>query len=331
MKKKLKFNILYIFLFILVIVLLYFVLTTFFTSTLRFKDFFVSTVTSKNNDSIIAYTIDENKDVYYAINDHGILKINYLNKEDGDPKTLYTNDVSETLLVSNISKFNNQFYIETSNPKNLYSINLDTKKTSIINKEINYQYLINNFDYNIYLLDNENKILSNYQKTLNYQININENINTIKFIDTSKIYVITYQNKIYYYDLITNENLLVTTNNFINYIVFEHDLYYTYNNQNKLGIVKVNYQNIISDFTIKRFAATSILYCDDYLYLINKEQMIKVSLVRQKKNETYQISNYANMSYDLNNIMIASNDLMYLPMIEYVNETYSYHLKKYQV
>ena len=120
-------------------------------------------------------------------------------------------------------------------------------------------------------------------------------------------------------------------------MAYSHDntTYYTYSygeDQLGIGIIKDNQE---VNFTIKYVDYLSMRVVDDYIYLINEKFIYKVSISRQKKHETLEISEYVNSSFSLLNIIIVNDKLMYLPMITYVQEGgnpyYKYSLYKYEI
>ena len=74
---------------------------------------------------------------------------------------------------------------------------------------------------------------------------------------------------------------------------------------------------------------------DDYIYLLNEKFIYKVSISREKRHETLELSEYVDSTFSLLNVIIVKDDLMYLPLIkkvtEGVNPYYKYCLYKYEV
>jgi DNA-binding transcriptional regulator LsrR (DeoR family) len=74
---------------------------------------------------------------------------------------------------------------------------------------------------------------------------------------------------------------------------------------------------------------------DDYIYLINEKNIYKVSISREKRHETLELSEYIDSTFSLLNVIIVNDKLMYLPLIKKVNEGvstyYKYCLYKYEV
>ena len=75
---------------------------------------------------------------------------------------------------------------------------------------------------------------------------------------------------------------------------------------------------------------------DNYIYLISENEIYKVNVTREKRHETLQISTYQNASFYLQDVLIVSEKLMYLPMVKYEQNTdtnqyeYAYYLYRYK-
>ncbi len=319
--------------FFIIIILLYFIINAFSISNLKFKRFFILDEETNENNIEIYYTLNENDDVILATKHQNSIEINLLNKDDEKPKPAMTIFIDKDFLsLDDFKKIGTYYYLYSNNGQQIYQISLDDKNYHSYSKMIDYQFVINQFDDQIYLFNNESLLLNEINNLKSYQLkNIDENINNINFIDKNKLIVTTYQNNLYYYDLDNNNVFLINNLPYLNYVIDNNSLYYTYYIDNKLGICQFENGQLIKDFQIKRFEAISIKYYQNYLYLIAPKQILKVSIEREKKNETYEINEYQNMTFDLKNILIANEKLMFLPMIEYTNNIYYYHLMKYKI
>ena len=119
------------------------------------------------------------------------------------------------------------------------------------------------------------------------------------------------------------------------YYVANDNLYYTYSTSDrKLGISI--YDGKETSFSINPVDYLSIQVKTDYLYLISNDEIYKISLSRMKQHETLQSSQFIDMTYALNQVIIVNEHLMYIPMIkkegdELLGVYYGYYLYRYKV
>lgn len=345
-----KRHIIYIVLFFVVVFLVYVLITTFSFNTLTFKNFFKSKVITETDEKITNYTLSEDNDIIYTIKDDKVIKINKIQDNNVDLKTLMVFNCEEIEKVDSFERFGKNYYLFYNNGHSMKIIDIENLSFKTLKNNGKEKIVINPFDNEnqVYLFNDENKDLTHliydedkqifiYNYVMNVGIQSEGLIKDVIFLSENELICSTYTKKLYNVDITTSSIFLYDNEeSFIDLKVYDGKIYYTFiASDGKLGIKIIHSKDKSDTSLIKRVDALSMQIKNDYLYLICKDQIIKFSLKRLKKNETLTISNYEDYSYDLQDILIVNEKLMYLPMIETNNEEgkvyYSHALLRYKI
>jgi len=248
---------------------------------------------------------------------------------------LIINNTSIKSILSNVKEINECFDIENKNiifSSNIY-FDIDTRN-DIINI-INNSNKINITNSNLIIKDilNENIITSNI-KLLNYDsLTSNPNVESVFdikgkiklyndspyiikkcFINNNNLYLITSNNKLYQYNLINN-NFIIISNDF-NYEIFKakYNSYGYYYNKT-LTIINNSITYTINNIIIKDFELNNIPNNSPYfIYYINQNNhvvsynMITLSeTINTLRNDIIKIETYNDNTY----VVLASNNKIY--------------------
>lgn len=345
-----KRHIFYIVLFFVVVFLVYVLITTFSFNTLTFKNFFKSKVVTEKNEKIINYTLSEDNDIIYTVKDDKVIRVNKIQDNNVEPKTLMLFYCEEVENVDSFERFGKNYYLFYNNGHSVKIIDIENLSFKTLDNNVKEKIVINPYtdENQVYLFNDESRNLThliyddetqtfNYNFVMNVDIQSEELIKDVIFLSENELICSTYTNKIYNVDITTSSCFLYDNEeSFIDLKVYDGKICYTFiASDGKLGIKIIHSKEKSEMSLIKRVDALSMQIKNDYLYLICKDQIIKFSLKRLKKNETLTISKYDNYSYDLQDILIVNEKLMYLPMIETNKDedeiTYSHVLFRYKI
>lgn len=336
-----KKSIIYMLLFIFVVVFAYFVIVSFSYNTLNFTPFYKSLSTSETIDEDkIVYTINNKNEIVFVINDKEDFIVYKIKDDNVSPKDIvsFKLDSFSNYNFINSDDYHFMFY---NNDNDVVIINEENKSYNIynnlpngkkfINHNTNLIFLLNNYDISVLEINNSNELKSKYVLSISNEI---KDIKNVEFINEEEIVVSTYNGGLFVVNLANNE---VTKMSYFyhQYYVANDNLYYTYSTSDrKLGISI--YDGKETNFSINPVDYLSIQVKADYLYLISNDEIYKVSLSRMKQHETLQSSQYIDMTYSLNQVIIVNEHLMYIPMIkkegdELLGVYYGYYLYRYKV
>ena len=336
-----KKSIIYMLLFIFVVVFAYFVIVSFSYNTLNFTHFYKSLSTSETIDEDkIVYTINNKNEIVFVINDKEDFIVYKIKDDNVSPKDIvsFKLDSFSNYNFINSDDYHFMFY---NNDNDVVIINEENKSYNIynnlpngkkfINHNTNQIFLLNNYDISVLEINNSNELKSKYVLSISNEI---KDIKNVEFINEEEIVVSTYNGGLFVVNLANNE---VTKMSYFyhQYYVANDNLYYTYSTSDrKLGISI--YDGKETNFSINPVDYLSIQVKADYLYLISNDEIYKVSLSRMKQHETLQSSQYIDMTYSLNQVIIVNEHLMYIPMIkkegdELLGVYYGYYLYRYKV
>lgn len=336
-----KKSIIYMLLFIFVVVFAYFVIVSFSYNTLNFTHFYKSLSTSETIDEDkIVYTINNKNEIVFVINDKEDFIVYKIKDDNVSPKDIvsFKLDSFSNYNFINSDDYHFMFY---NNDNDVVIINEENKSYNIynnlpngkkfINHNTNLIFLLNNYDISVLEINNSNELKSKYVLSISNEI---KDIKNVEFINEEEIVVSTYNGGLFVVNLANNE---VTKMSYFyhQYYVANDNLYYTYSTSDrKLGISI--YDGKETNFSINPVDYLSIQVKADYLYLISNDEIYKVSLSRMKQHETLQSSQYIDMTYSLNQVIIVNEHLMYIPMIkkegdELLGVYYGYYLYRYKV
>ena len=336
-----KKSIIYMLLFIFVVVFAYFVIVSFSYNTLNFTHFYKSLSTSETIDEDkIVYTINNKNEIVFVINDKEDFIVYKIKDDNVSPKDIvsFKLDGFSNYNFINSDDYHFMFY---NNDNDVVIINDENKSYNIynnlpngkkfINHNTNLIFLLNNYDISVLEINNSNELKSKYVLSISNEI---KDIKNVEFINEEEIVVSTYNGGLFVVNLANNE---VTKMSYFyhQYYVANDNLYYTYSTSDrKLGISI--YDGKETNFSINPVDYLSIQVKADYLYLISNDEIYKVSLSRMKQHETLQSSQYIDMTYSLNQVIIVNEHLMYIPMIkkegdELLGVYYGYYLYRYKV
>ncbi len=333
---------LYIFIFVIALFLMYLLVTTFFYNTLNFKTFYQFHKTSQiSNEYNIQYLLNDQNEIVYVYKDKETIKINKILDNDVDPKTLLTFSLDEEDTIQSFRQVGNYYYLMHQQNQSLIKMDLENKNYQeynlpegkfIINPYNNEFYLYD--AYQLYELSYHN---NQFDRQLKYDFHSQmKEVKNVEFLKENQLVFTTYEGIIYTYDCVANQ-LTSLKNLYQEYIIAEDKLYYTsYKNSDKMMISV--YDGISEkSFEIDKVDYLKIQVKGDFLYLIDQKQMYKVSISREKKQEKMILSEYQDMTYDLTNVLIVNEKLMYLPMEKatwnYTTEKddYDYYLYRYKI
>lgn len=336
-----KKSIIYMLLFIFVVVFAYFVIVSFSYNTLNFTPFYKSLSTSETIDEDkIVYSINNKNEIVFVINDKEDFIVYKIKDDNVSPKDIvsFKLDGFSNYNFINSDDYHFMFY---NNDNDVVIINEENKSYNIynnlpngkkfINHNTNQIFLLNNYDINVLEINNSNELKSKYVLSISNEI---KDIKNVEFINEEEIVVSTYNGGLFVVNITNNE--VIKMNYFYHqYYVANDNLYYTYSTSDrKLGISI--YDGKETNFSINPVDYLSIQVKTDYLYLISNDEIYKVSLSRMKQHETLQSSQYIDMTYSLNQVIIVNEHLMYIPMIkkegdELLGVYYGYYLYRYKV
>lgn len=349
-----KIYILFIFIFLISLALIYVVTSSFSFNTLTFKPFFEASSMQTYDESHINYVLNNDNEILFVKenyveqtnedgikNDFYVYKVCKIKDNNIDPITIVSFYMEEEKNYEFFHKGNYGYFFYDFN-KNLNIIDYTNKTYKTIKNLPNGLTIINEFNNNIYSYS-ENKInlltLNEKSFTLSVYYEIPQDVKDIKrieFIGENEIIISTYNADLYYFNILSNTNCKMNEK-YLNYYVYNNNLYYTYSFDNKhLGVSVFDKFNE-TNFKVKSCDYVKMEVKEDYMYLISKNEIYKVSIPRQKRHENLQMSIYQNITFHLSDIIIVNEKLMYLPMIKSfdnygLNEiTYSYHLYRYKV
>ena len=336
-----KKSIIYMLLFIFVVVFAYFVIVSFSYNTLNFTPFYKSLSTSETIDEDkIVYTINNKNEIVFVINDNEDFIVYKIKDDNVSPKDIVS---------FKLDSFSNYYFINSDDyhfmfynyDNDVVIINEEDKSYSIYNNlpngkkfikhKTNQIFILNNYDISVLEINDKNELKSKYVLSISNEI---KDIKNVEFINEEEIVVSTYNGGLFVVNITNNE--VIKMNYFYHqYYVANDNLYYTYSpSDRKLGISI--YDGKETNFSINPVDYLSIQVKTDYLYLISNEEIYKVSLSRMKQHETLQSSQYIDMTYSLNQMIIVNEHLMYIPMIkkegdELLGVYYGYYLYRYKV
>ena len=328
--------------FFLILSFIYIIFSTFSFNTLSFSHFFKSDVATNVSDEFhISYSLAKNNQIVFVEKDNDKYKVNKIKANNVDPVTITSIDASNISNYELIVK-GDYAYLFYNNNENVKIIDYTYYKFNDLKDLPDGKTIVNEFNNSLYSYKNNTLtklIIENDSYYLGDIYQIDNSISYIKsliFANENEVIISTYTSCIYRYNLLTNESNLLCEN-YLNYEVYNDTLYYVYSYDNShLGIGVVS-NDTNKKFKIKACDYVSIKVVDDYLYLISENEINKVSISREKRHEKLQISIYQNSEFNLQNVLIVSEKLMYLPMIKYeandvTNEyEYAYYLYRYKI
>ena len=327
--------------FIILIAVIYLLASTFSYVTLSFSHFYKASVTTTNEEAFhISYALAKDDHIIFVEKDDDKYKVNKIKANNIDPVTvtsLNANEVNNYQLIVK-GKYAYVFYNNNDNVKIIdytyYKFNdlkdLPDGKT-IINEFNDSLYSYNNYTLTKLVVDGDS-----YTLETSYSVdNEIKDIKNISFINENEVVISTYNSTIYKYNITENSKTLIT-DNYLNYEVYNNSIYYVYSfDSSHLGIgLYSDGQN--KNFKVKACDYLSMQVVDNYIYLISENEIYKVNVTREKRHETLQISTYQNASFYLQDVLIVSEKLMYLPMVKYEQNTdtnqyeYAYYLYRYK-
>lgn len=338
-----KRTILFIFLFVIILFLLYLIASSFFFNTLTFKTFYQFNRMSENeNDFNIQYVLNDKNEIIYVYKDKEDVKINKILDNDVSPKTLFTFSLKEEEEIQSFCQAGTYYYLFYQQNQSLIQMDLENKVYQDYKNLPQGKLIINPFNDQLFLYDS-NQLFSLHYANENYSLDLiyrfsleNVDIKNIEFLKQNQFIMTTYEGFIYSVNLITNETIKL--NRFYQEYVIENEKLYAtfYKDHKTLGILI--YDGLEEEtFEINTVDYLKMVVKNDYLYLINNLEMNKVSLVRKKKQEKMIISKYQDMNYNLTNVMIVNEKLMYLPMMktnwnyDTQKNEYEYYLYRYKI
>lgn len=319
--------------------IIYIIVLSYFSNNLNFKEYYsLQNTTESIEYDKVSYVVDDDKIVYVEKN-NDTFSFNYFTKEDLEAKKITSFELKDVYNYSFIVK-GNFYYFFYNNNNNFVSINKQTYVNNHYTNLLNGQKIFNDFDGNLYVY-NDSKLWSiklednNFSSSLFYTLPSEiTQIKTVDFISKDKLLVSTYNAKLYIINTINNTKY-ESQNNYQEYCRQGENVYYTYAIDDKklgIGIIKDNQEKT---FSIKNVDYLSMKIVDDYIYLLNEKFIYKVSISREKRHETLELSEYVDSTFSLLNVIIVKDDLMYLPLIkkvtEGVNPYYKYCLYKYEL
>lgn len=331
----------YIFLtfgFLFLATIVYIIIISFFTNNLNFKEFYSLQNTTENIEyNKTSYIVEEEKIVYVEKN-NDTFTFKYFTNNDLEAKKITSFEIKNVNNYSFIAKGNYYYFFYNNN--NLVLIN---KQTNMNNHYVNIpngQKIFNEFDNNLYIYDDSKLLLidlkdNEFTTSLYYSLPLDiSQIKMVDFVGQNKLLVSTYNAKLYIINTIDGSKYQ-SRNSYHEYYRKGENVYYTYTTQEQnlgIGIINNNQENT---FSIKHVDYLTMKVIDDYIYLINEKKIYKVSISREKRHETLELSEYIDSTFSLLNVIIVNDKLMYLPLIKKVNEGvstyYKYCLYKYEV
>ena len=328
------------FVFLFISAIIYLIIISYFTSNLLFKNFYTLQNTTQNiQHDKQSYIIDENNEIIYLEKNGNLFSIYSIDQENIEPKKKTSFEL-ENVVDYTFTKHSDYLYLFYNSYSNLVIINNNTnvnkhyqdieKGQYIFDDYNNLVYLLN--DYNLYSVNFlEDGISTNLINNLPSDI---KQIKTVSYVKDNKLSITTYNSELFIYDLTSKKNY---KSNHSYHMAYTHEnaTYYTYSYDDSkigIGIIKNGQE---TNFSINYVDYLSMRVVEDYIYLINEKYIYKVSISRQKRHETLEISEYVNSTFSLLNVIIINEKLMYLPMIAYIQEGetsyYKYCLYKYEV
>ena len=313
-------TIIYIVLSIIVFVFIFFMIQTFSYSTPKFQNY--CSVSTDNS----GYFLD-NEDILFSSFDDATnqLKVKKITGNEKVVNTITSVTVDEQVDNYYLTSTKDYYYLSYNNAKKIYQIKKDNLETEVLVNSNDDVIVYSNYD--IYAYSNNKLTSLKDDSVLNINLSI-KNIKNIEFYAEKMAFIYTYDGKMYSYDFISN--LFYEFDKIVNsYCISDAALYFAYTNENKIGIGVVNFNNQDPiTFEISNLAYDVMKTDDKYLYLISEHEIYKINLETKKQNETLKIDTYNEMNYQLRNVMIVNESLMYLPMIKI--EDNSQHIYRYK-
>lgn len=319
--------------FIFIITLIYAIGSSFYYSNLNFKPFFESENIKETNEvQNITYSLTNDNRILFAEKKDGKLFVNKMKNDNVDPVTVTSIDLKSDEYYD--------FYCKGKYAYLFYNNNL---------KIIDYDYYkftdISFLPKGLIIVNQYNDVLYSYNDNILYKLQINEksltlstnyvitneikNVKNVDFLTENEIVISTYNSEIFTYSLLNNKIIKITDIHSL-FTIDNETLYYTYSYDSSNFAISYYNKNTHKTFKVKSCDYLTMQVKDDYMYLINKDEIYKVSIEREKRHETLQISSYDNITFNLSTILIENEKLMYLPMIKKENNNYTYLLYRYK-
>ncbi|MCI5744825.1 MAG: hypothetical protein MR270_00880 [Erysipelotrichaceae bacterium] len=326
-----KKTIIYIVLFVFLLSFFYLVISSFFSSSLRFKSYFTYDEIINDNELEISYLVNDKDQIILAYQKDEKIYISEITHDDEKAKNIMHIDISSYDRFYMLKQYGNYYYLFLNSKEKIIKIDLLNKTYECFEFPLSLNIIINEYDNNFYLYeDNKLYLLIGDEKILKYTLPDKKiNAKEIFFTSESTFFIATYDGKIYYYD---NLNVKESTNICTNYFYYQKKMYYTYYIDNKkMGICYFDGKDEIA-FQIPRTFYLSFIVKGDYLYLIDKDNIYKVCISRKKRQEKLVMGKYENMDYNLENILIINDKMMYLPMKKKIDEnSFLMQLYRYKI
>lgn len=322
--------------FLFVSAIIYIIVISYFSNNLNFKEYYTLTNTTKDiQHDKVSYICDNGK-IFYVEKEKDNFSIYYVTDEDHEPKKMTSFEI-KNVVDYNFLHHEDYLYLFYNNTNNLIIIDKNTYVNQHYIDLPDGQKVYNNYtnEYYVYKEGKINLLLDYDNKNASFDIPTTiKQVKKVDFIEKEKVVISTYNSELFIYDYINNE-IDKIDNMYNEYYIADDKVYYTYSTKDrKLGFGVVH-NGQEKTFSIESVDYISMRVVDDYIYLINEKNIYKVSIFREKRHETLEISEYIDSTFSLLDVIIINEKLMYLPLIKYendgVNPFYKYCLYKYEV
>ena len=331
-----KKHVLWMLFFIFLVFLGYIIVSSFFSNNLNFKSFYMYEVTTDTYDeNQIEYTINERNEIIYVAKSKDKFVVEKITENNVEPQRIISFAL-ENVDTYSFNKIGRYYYFFYNNDESLIRIDDDSKTMKKYDALPEGLKVINSFDNHLYVFNN-NKItkLSDDLEIDDFiEIpNTIKNIKKIDFLSLNEIVISTYNSDIYVYNY-SSSDLYQIEHKILNYVVYDNKVYSTFTQGNQLGI-SIYTNNEETSFLIDSVDYLTMKVKDDYIYLIDKRYIYKVSISRQKRHETLELNEYANAHINLSDVIIVNEKLMYIELakeefVQLKNEV-SYYLYRYKI
>ena len=309
--------------------LMFKIVSAFFTSSLNFKAFYKDQVKAKKENNVI-FTIEDEKTFIYAENTSNYLSIYKFTADNLEPiRLLYVDDYNiKNDYGFDFANKNGTYYLSYDNKILVYNYKANTYQ--IVDYPIHDKFVYG-CDGTLYTFDGYN--LSSYtDNNTNIQLFDNKvEAKEIYFLNNDYLlFVFTDSIKLVKCTEHTSFSYEFTKYN--DFVVDYNRLVISYFDDDKQIIVDSSFDISFTtkEYKIDRIDYTKMVYKDNNVFFINGNKMYKYTLNDKIMKEKYTMSGYSSYSYNLENIIIANADTFYLLLTkkekENDNDVYYHYL-----